>query len=106
MQKAPNQHYLSLFQRHAIIALIAAGHSLDSIAAMICCNKRTVCRWLDRALEDFNLEDKQRSGRPMLLTAAEQSDIVAFAHTQPFVTPAIIKTSCTSIVPIVQSIVF
>ena len=91
MRKAPNQHSLSVFQRGAIVALVGAGHSVDSIASMICCNARTVSGWLDRALEDFNLEDKYRSGRHLLLTAAEQSDIVAFAHTQPFVTPSIIK---------------
>lgn len=91
MQKPPKQHYLSMFQRHSIITLIGAGFSLDSIAAMICCSKRAVCRWLHRAIEDFNLEDKQRSGRPMLLSEAQQKAVVEYANAQPFVTPAIIK---------------
>ena len=64
---------------------------MDSIAAMVCCDIRTVSRWLDRAIEDFNLEDKHRSGRPLLLTAAQKSDIVACSHANPFVTPAMIK---------------
>jgi len=85
------KHYLSLFQRHSIIALAAAEFSVDSIADMINCNVRTVSRWLYRAIEHIGLEHQPRCGRDEILSEEEKTLIVARAAEDPFVTPGMIK---------------
>jgi transposase len=89
--KAPKQHYLTLFQRHTIIVLVAQAYTINEIAEIIHCDIRTVSRWLYRSIECIDLHDKHRSGRPPLLSKWEQALIVARALDDPFVTPGMIK---------------
>ena len=91
LQKKPQQHYLTLFQRHAIFVLLALEFSISEIAVHLHCDVRTVDRWVYRCCEHIAVEDLPRSGRPSILTEEEKTLIVACAVEQPFTTPQEIK---------------
>lgn len=74
---------LSEFQRSAIVAFHAIGMPDETIAQKMMVDKRTVKKWIERAHEDMNLHDLQRSGRHLLLTADEMNDIYARTKFDP-----------------------
>lgn len=88
--KSSEQHYLTLFQRHSIILLSALNYSLAQIASIIHCCERTVRRWIGRCMDNIDLTDQQRSGRPKVLNEEEKTLIVARACEDPFVTPSML----------------
>ena len=89
LEKKPNQHYLTLFQRHAIFVLIALDFSIADIAIHLHCDIRTVDRWIYRSIE--HIDHLPRSGAPSILTEEQKELIVARACENPFVTPQEIK---------------
>jgi transposase len=89
LQKKEQQHYLTLFQRHAIFVLVALEFSITEIAVHLHCDVRTVDRWLYRSIE--HIDHLPRAGRPEILTEEQKTLIVAWACENPFVVPADIK---------------
>jgi len=83
--------HLSAFQRGAVAALHAVGHSVDDIAVYTRASEKTIKKWIDRAHDDMKLEDIHRSGRPSKLDSQQRKRIRERAEDRPFVVPKMIK---------------
>lgn len=89
-QKKLNENYQSansfrLRNRSHAILLSAQGFSIDDIARIRRTHRNSISRWINRWNKDglASLEDLKRSGRPKILTDAEEDRIIEIAAKNP-----------------------
>jgi len=73
------------YRRARMILLAADGESISSIARKLGTNRLRVGQWLRRFREQGveGLDDRERSGRPALITALERHQVIAAACRSP-----------------------
>jgi len=88
---SPSRTPLTEAQRYACGILSAVGYKNNEICTAIPCSPQSVIKWKRRLSQTGAVDDSPRSGRPRLISAELQSQVVKHALHTKFTTPKQIK---------------
>lgn len=81
-------------KRLKIVELYGRGMNNNQIATELGIHASTVKRWVDRYINDGNIDPLSRPGRPRSTSVEQDTDIIARFEAEPFVSSSQVSREC------------